>query len=79
MQCGRDQSAIVDTNTILSWLRFNLSAMDETKLAIDKLQRIQQLWTQLGRTKSDAPEYGTIMKEIRALSAEYQNLIDPKK
>jgi hypothetical protein len=53
--------------------------MDEAKLAIDKLQRIQQLWTQLGRTKSDAPEYGTIMKEIRALSAEYQNLINPKK
>jgi hypothetical protein len=53
--------------------------MDEAKLAIDKLRRIQKLWTELRRTKSDAPEYGTIMKEIRALSAEYQNLIDPKK
>jgi hypothetical protein len=59
-------------------VRFN-EVMDEAKLAIDKLQRIQKLWTELGRTKSDAPEYGTIMKEIRALSAEYQTLVEAAK
>jgi hypothetical protein len=60
-------------------IHFNESGMDEAKLAINKLQRIQKLWTELGRTKSDAPEYGTILREIRALSAEYQTLVEAAK
>jgi hypothetical protein len=50
--------------------------MSETTIAVKKLKRIQQLWTELGRTKSDAPEYETLLKKIRVLSAEYQALVD---
>jgi len=51
--------------------------MTETNVVIEKPQRIQELWGQLGRTKSNAPEYETLMKEIRVLSAEYQKLVEP--
>jgi hypothetical protein len=50
--------------------------MNETSLAIEKLQHIQELWRELGRTKSSAPGYETLMKKIRILSAEYQELVD---
>jgi len=50
--------------------------MNHTNPAIDKLQRIQQLWAELGRTKLNSPEYKDIMKKLRALSAEYQWLVD---
>ena len=46
----------------------------------DRLQRIQQLWKELERTKPNTSEYEALMKKIRVLSAEYQALIDaPKK
>jgi hypothetical protein len=57
--------------------------MDKVTPAIDKLERIKQLWIELGRQKSNSPEYGAIMKKIRVLSAEYQALAnapaEPKK
>jgi hypothetical protein len=53
--------------------------MSESSIAVDKLQRIQQLWKELGRTKSDDPDYNTLLKKIRTLSAEYQTLVDEAK
>jgi hypothetical protein len=50
--------------------------MNETNPAIAKLQRIQQLWAELGRTKVNSAEYQDIMKQRRASSAEYQLLVD---
>jgi hypothetical protein len=41
-----------------------------------KLQRIQQLWVELSRTKLNSPEYQDIMKKIHALSAEYRSPVD---
>ncbi|HEY4766001.1 MAG TPA: hypothetical protein VIH75_20170 [Candidatus Sulfotelmatobacter sp.] len=52
------------------------SGMNDTNPAVAKLQRIQQLWAELGRTKLNSPEYRDVMKKIRALSAEYQPLVD---
>jgi len=52
------------------------SDMNETKVAVEKLQRIQELWRELGRTESSAPGYETLLKKIRVLSAEYQELVD---
>jgi hypothetical protein len=53
--------------------------MNETDVVLDKLQRIQQLWLELGRTRLDTPEYVALMKKIRVLSAEYQALVDAAK
>ena len=53
--------------------------MSEIKVAIDKLRSIQELWRELGRTESNAPGYETLLKKIRALSAEYQELVDAAK
>jgi hypothetical protein len=51
--------------------------MDEI---LDKLQRIRQLWKKQERLKIGTPEYEAVMQQIRALSVEYQALIDtPKK
>jgi hypothetical protein len=51
--------------------------MDEI---LDKLRRIRQLWEKQERTKLGTPEHEALMQQIRALSAEYQALIDtPKK
>jgi hypothetical protein len=50
--------------------------MKESNVAIDKLQRIQELWGELGRTKLDSPEYETLLADIRGLSTEYQTLVD---
>jgi hypothetical protein len=50
--------------------------MNETNVAIEKLQRIQELWRELGRTESNTPGYETLLKKIRVLSAEYQELVD---
>jgi hypothetical protein len=44
------------------------------KKAVDTLERIQELWIELGRTKADTPEYDVIIKKIRFLSAEYKGL-----
>ena len=53
--------------------------MENTNTAIDKLQRVQQLWAELDRTKMNTPEYQTIIEKIRVLSAEYQVLVDAQK
>lgn len=50
--------------------------MDKAALALEKLRRIQLLWTELGRTRLGTPEYETLMAEIRALSSEYRALVD---
>jgi len=50
--------------------------MDETNVAVEKLQCNQDLWRELGRTKSNAPGYEALLKKIRVLSAEYQELVD---
>jgi hypothetical protein len=50
--------------------------MNDTSPVFVKLERIQQLWAELGQTKVNSPEYGDIMKKLRALSAEYQALVD---
>jgi hypothetical protein len=53
---------------------------NETNAAVEKLRRIQQLWQELGRTKTSSPEYEVLLKKIRTLSAEYEALLpDPKK
>jgi hypothetical protein len=52
------------------------SGVNETNPAFNKLKRVQQLWEGLGRTKLNSAEYQDIMKNIRALSAEYQSLVD---
>jgi hypothetical protein len=49
--------------------------MTDANLAVDKLQRIQQLWKELGRTSLGTAEYETLMEKIRVLSAEYQALV----
>lgn len=51
------------------------SAMTDANRAIAKLQRIQQLWVELGRTKVKSHEYQNIMIKLRALSAEYQAFV----
>jgi hypothetical protein len=50
--------------------------MSETDVAVEKLQRIQKLWVELGRTKFNTTEYRILMEKIRVLSAEYQALVD---
>jgi hypothetical protein len=50
--------------------------MNDANVAVDKLKRIQQLWAELGRTGLNSTEYDDIMKKIRAISADYQSLID---
>jgi hypothetical protein len=55
------------------------SEMNETKVAVEKLQRIQELWRELGRTESSAPGYETLLKKIRVFSAEYPELVDAAK
>jgi hypothetical protein len=44
--------------------------------ASEKLLRIHQLWIELERMKPNTSESEALMEEIRALSAEYQALID---
>jgi hypothetical protein len=54
------------------------STVNDAKAAVDKLQRIRELWISLGQTKPDSPEYRAIIKKISLLSAEYQTLVDKK-
>lgn len=51
-------------------------SLDDTDAALDKLHHIQQLWQEIGRTKTDTPEYETLLKKIRVLSEEYQAIVD---
>ena len=53
--------------------------MNGSNIAIVKLERIQQLWVELGQTRSHTPEYETNMNRIRVLSAEYQAVVDGSK
>jgi hypothetical protein len=53
--------------------------MDRANTAIDKLERIQQLWAELSRTKLNSPEYKALAEKIRTLSAEYQSLANNSK
>ncbi len=46
----------------------------------DHLERIRQLWKELEQANPNSREYDAIMKQIRVLSDEYNDLIDaPKK
>ena len=44
--------------------------------ASEKLERIHQLWRELERMKPNTAESEALMEKIRALSAEYQALMD---
>jgi hypothetical protein len=48
------------------------AGMDRAKSALEKLQRIQDLWIVLERTRPNTPEYEKLVKQIHALSSEYQ-------
>ena len=48
--------------------------MSQSREAVDKLNRIQELWEELGQTKASDPKCEKLMKEIRAISEEYQAL-----
>jgi hypothetical protein len=50
--------------------------MNDTNLAIDKLQRVQKLWAEMGRTRLNSPECQDILKNIRSLSAADPSLVD---
>jgi hypothetical protein len=46
----------------------------------DALERIRAAWKELGALRPGTSEYEALLNKIRALSAEYQALIDaPKK
>jgi hypothetical protein len=51
----------------------------EAAIAIAKLRRIEELWENLKGLKSNTPEYKALIKEIGALSAEYQKLVEAMK
>ena len=52
----------------------------EMDRVFDTLERIRMLWKRLGELQAGTSEHEALMKQIRALSAEYQALIDaPKK
>ena len=50
--------------------------MNDSNAAVDKLQRIQDLWEELRRTSPNSPQYERIITRIHALSVTYQSLID---
>ena len=45
-------------------------------IAVDKLERLYELWKELERTKLNTTEYEALMEKIRLLSAEYRKLIE---
>jgi hypothetical protein len=49
--------------------------MNNSSASVNKLQRIKNLWEELGRTKANSPQYETLIIKIRALSADYQSSI----
>ena len=53
--------------------------MSDASIAIDKLKRIEELWEKLKGIKTNSPEYGTLVKQIAALSAEYQKIVEATK
>ncbi len=50
--------------------------MDKAKSALEKLRRIQELWLALERIGPNAPEYAGLVKQIHAMSSDYQTLIE---
>ena len=53
--------------------------MSTTMTAIDELKRIEELWEKLKSVKSHTPEYAALVKQIAALSGEYQKLVEATK
>lgn len=53
--------------------------MSDASTAIDKLQRIEELWERLKGIKTNAPEYAPLVKQVAVLSAEYQKLVEAAK
>jgi hypothetical protein len=51
----------------------------ETNAAVAKLERIQQLWRELGQAKARTPEYEILLKKIRTMSTEYEALLPAPK
>ncbi len=51
-------------------------------IVLEKLDRIQKLWTELKLVKPDSAEYDALMKKISALSSEYlalmHSIVPPK-
>jgi hypothetical protein len=50
-----------------------------TAPSVAKLERIQQLWLELGRAALYSPEYEKLIEEIRVASREYVALVSPPK
>jgi len=50
--------------------------MSKANVAVEKLECIQELWREIGRTRAKTAEYDALLKQIRVLSAEYQQLVD---
>ena len=53
--------------------------MSDASVAIDKLRCIEELWEKLKGIKTNTPEYTTLVKQIGALSIEYQKLVEAAK
>lgn len=53
--------------------------MNETKVPAEILKRVQELWHEIERTKSNAPGYETLLNKIRVLADEYQEHVDAAK
>lgn len=53
--------------------------MTEPNIAINKLRHIQESWEKLKGFKTNTPEYRALVKEIAALSLEYQTLVESAK
>jgi hypothetical protein len=49
--------------------------MSDESIAIGKLRRIEELWEQLKAAKTNTAGYEALIKDIRALSLEYQKLV----
>jgi hypothetical protein len=50
--------------------------MSDSSIAIEKLQRIEELWEKLKGIRTSAPEYEPLVQQIAALSAEYQKHLE---
>jgi hypothetical protein len=53
--------------------------VSEASVAIDKLRHIEELWEKLKPVKPNTPEYASLIKQIGALSMEYQRLAEAAK
>ena len=50
--------------------------MIESSVAIVKLRNIEELWEKLKGSKTNTPEYTTLITRIGTLSNEYQTLVE---